>query len=153
MQPEQKRLRQMSAVVRLRALQSEKSERLYAQRLKALQQSQATLRSQQRDYEQVLGRYQGQQGVGLMVDPALHEQRLQGLLAMRAGVLEQEAQVAEEQRYYQTAKEALSEAKVDERIANKAHQSAKDALFQHLTAQELIDIFDAQQAGGNHHGI
>ncbi|HLD68741.1 MAG TPA: hypothetical protein VJA19_22210 [Pseudomonas sp.] len=153
MQPEQKRVRQMSAMLRLRALQSEKSELLHAKRLKALQQSQAALRARQQDYAQVLGRYQTQQGAGLTVDPALHEQRLQGLLAMRAGVLEQETQVAEERRHYQTAKDALSEARVDERIANKAHQSAKDALSQYRNAQELIDIFDAQQAGGRSHGV
>jgi hypothetical protein len=150
MRPEQKRVRQMSAVVRLRALQSEKSELVYAQQLKALQQSQSTLREKQAGYGQVLERYQRQQGEGLMLDPQLHEQRLQGLLAMHATVLEQESRVDEARSSFQSAHSALNEARVEERIAQKAHTTAKEALARYLDAQELIDVFDAQQAGGSH---
>jgi hypothetical protein len=153
MQSEQKRLRQMSAVMRLRALQSEKSERAYAQKLKALQQSQAELREQRDGYEQVISRYQQQQGQGLMLDPLLHEQRLQGLLSMQKAVAEQQAKVGEARSEFQDARSALNEARVDERIAQKAFECAREVLEQHRDQQELIDIFDAQQAGGERHGV
>lgn len=153
MQPEQKRLRQMTAVMRLRALQSEKSERVYAHKLKALQESQAALRERREVYDQVLGRYQQQQEQGLVLDPQLHEQRLQGLLVMQKTVAEQQARVGEALSELQDSRSALNEARVDERIAEKAHKSAREVLEQQREQQELIDIFDAQQAGGDRHGV
>ena len=153
MQPEQKRLRQMTAVMRLRALQSEKSERACARKLKALQESQAALREQRDGYDQVLGRYQQQQEQGLVLDPLLHEQRLQALLIMQNAVAEQQARVGVARNEFQDARSALNEARVDERIAEKAHLSAWEMLEQQRQQQELIDIFDAQQAGGYRYGV
>ncbi|MEO4049392.1 hypothetical protein AAFN46_20215 [Pseudomonas sp. CAU 1711] len=153
MQPEHKRLRQMAAVMRLRALQSEKSERAYAQKLKTLQQSQAELSERQDGYDQVLGRYQQQQGQGLVLDPLLHEQRLQGLLSLQGALAEQQTRVGEARSEFQHARSALNAARVDERIAQKAHDCAREALQRLRGQQELIDIFDAQQAGGDRHGV
>lgn len=153
MQPEQKRLRQMTAVMRLRALQSEKYERACARKLKVLQESQAALREQRDGYDQVLGRYQQQQEQGVVLDPLLHEQRLQALLIMQKAVAEQQARVGEARNEFQDARSELNEARVDERIAEKAHLSAREMLKQQRQQQELIDIFDAQQAGGYRHGV
>ncbi|WP_220815866.1 hypothetical protein [Pseudomonas paralcaligenes] len=150
MQPEQKRLRQMTAIVRLRALQSEKTERAHARKLKALQQSQEVLRERRDDYEQVLSRYQHQQEQGLVLDPLLHEQRLQGLLTMQGAVAEQQARVGEARGEFEAARLALSEARVDERIAQKARECAWESVQRYRSQQELIDIFDAQQAGDPH---
>lgn len=143
----------MAALVRLRSLQCEQSERLHAQRLKALQQSEATLRTQQRDYEQISECYQGQQSTGLLVDPALHEHRRLGLLVMRARLCEQKTRVAKDRGHVQMAKQALNASRVAERVADKSYQNAKDVLYQALIKRELIDSFDAQQAGACPHGI
>lgn len=153
MQSEQKRLRQMASVLRLRALQSEKAQLGYARQLKALQQEQSELREKEREYAQALERQQQVLTEGLPLDPQLHEMRLRGVMALCSDLREQERQTALALEDCTSAKAGLNRARVNERVAQKAHDMTLEELEEQRLVLESIDIFDAQRVGALQHGI
>jgi len=143
----------MGTVSRLRAMQSGQATQRYARSLHAVQQAEQALAAQQAIYEHVLEHCLNQQVSGLVLDPAQHEQRLQALLGLRARLAMQQAQLREAEAAHHTNTQALTEARTREHLAAKALEAAEQALARHWLAQELIDVFDAQQAGGAGYGV
>jgi flagellar biosynthesis chaperone FliJ len=153
MQDKQRKLRQLDAAMRLRALQREKAELGHGRTRRALSDAERLLREEQARYASILTNAQQQMGSGVLLDPFLHEQRLLTQLVAHSQVQEHAHHVASARAEHQHAMQALLKSKVDEDIAGKAHSRVADELLQYARGQEQIDIADAQQAQGGAHGL
>lgn len=154
MQDKQRKLRQLDAAMRLRALQREKAELGQGRARRALSAAERLLRDEQANYARILAKAQQQVGSGVLLDPFLHEQRLLTQLVAHSQVQEHAQHVASARAEHQQALQALLKSKVDEDVAGKAHSRVADELLQYVRGQEQIDIADAQQqAQGGAHGL
>lgn len=153
MQDKQRKLRQLDAAMRLRALQREKAELGHGRARRALSDAERLLRDEQAHYASILSKAQQQMGSGVLLDPYLHEQRLLTQLAAHTQVQQQVQSVARARAEHQHAMDALLKSKVDEDVAGKAHSRVAGELLHYARGQELIDISDAQQAQGAAHGL
>lgn len=153
MQDEQRKLRQLDAAMRLRALQREKAELGQGRARRALSEAERLLRDEQARYASILAKAQQQMGSGVLLDPFLHEQRLLTQLVAHSQVQEHAQHVAIARAEHQQAMQALLKSKVDEDVAGKAHNRVAGELLEYARGQEQIDIADAQQAQGAAHGL
>ena len=153
MQDKQRKLRQLDAAMRLRALQREKAELGHGRARRALGDAERLLRDEQARYASILSKAQQQMGSGVLLDPYLHEQRLLTQLAAHNQVQQHAQSVARARAEHQHAMDTLLKSKVDEDVAGKAHSRVAGELLHYARGQELIDISDAQQAQGAAHGL
>lgn len=147
------KLRQLDAAARLRALQREKSELKHARAARALQDAAQRLAQEQDRYTGLLNLYREQKLVGVSLDPFLHEQRLLMQLNAQAELETQLTRKSAALADYQSTAQALQASKVKEDLMRKAHGQAREALQAHARTQEVIDIFDAQQAREASYGL
>ncbi|MCZ4324640.1 hypothetical protein [Pseudomonas anguilliseptica] len=153
MQDKQRKLRQLDAAMRLRALQREKAEIGHGRAQRALSEAERLLRDEQALYAGILANAQQQMDTGVLLDPFLHEQRLLTQLVAHSQVQAHAQQVVSARAEHQQAMQTLLRSKVDEDVAGKAHGRVADELLQYARGQEQIDIADAQQAQGGAHGL
>jgi len=76
MQDEQRKLRQLEAAIRLRAMQREKAELEHNRSRRAVVQAEHLLSEEQARYRRVQACFEALGRSGAVLDPALHEQRL-----------------------------------------------------------------------------
>lgn len=153
MRPDQRRILQMSTVLRLRAMQSDKASQLYARMTSAFTRAQATLDESQALYADTARRFLQQRDLGVSLDPALYEMQLQGLLSMRNVLSENEAHVRLARADLLNAKTGLNEARVNKHIADKALAGLESDLERYRGAQESVDAADAQLAKEGRNGV
>jgi len=152
MQDEQRKLRQLEAAIRLRAMQREKAELEHNRSRRAVVQAEHLLSEEQARYRRVQACFEALGRSGAVLDPALHEQRL---LAQTGAFFRLESQhraVDQAQQLSQTAMAQLLHCKVNEDLVGKAQARVRALLGHALREQETIDIFDAQQAQGAGYG-
>jgi flagellar biosynthesis chaperone FliJ len=153
MQDKQRKLRQLNAAMRLRALQREKAELEHGRARRALSDAERLLQDEQARYAGILAKAQEQMGSGVLLDPFLHEQRLLTQLVAHSQVQKHAQSVTSARVEHQQAMQALLKSKVDEDVAGKAHGRVAAELLHYAHGQESIDIADAQQAQGAGHGL
>lgn len=153
MQDKQRKLRQLDAAMRLRALLREKAELGQGRARRALSEAERLMRDEQASYASILVTAQQQMGLGVVLDPCLHEQRLLSQLAAHSQMQKHAQSVASARAEQQQAMQALLKSKVDEDVAGKAYGRVAAELSQYAREQESIDIADAQQAQGAGHGL
>lgn len=153
MHDEQRKLKQLDAAIRLRALQREKAEMAQARARRALNESQQVFAAEARDYQSMLTLHAEQKRSGVALDPFLYEQRLLMQMAGHAEMENKRAHLSAAKADYQDAAKAALSSKVKEDVVRKAH-GRTDALLQaHLDSQDGIDVFDAQQAREGRYGL
>lgn len=152
MQDEQRKLRQLAAAIRLRALQREQAALNLAVCQRDVQLAERLLAQDQQRYGQLQSNFEQQSRVGVVLDPAQYEQRLlaqfQSFTALKARV----QAVGEAREEEQLCRSQLNRCTLDEQVTEKAFNAVRLDLQRYLAAQESIDIFDAQQAQGVGHG-
>ncbi len=152
MQYELRKLQQLEAAVRLRALQCEQAERLYQHNRSQATEAERLFSLEQQRYsaaEQCLvtmGRS------GMLLDPAQHEQRLLAQTGAYQALQLCHAAAARARTQEQETKSEWLECKIAEELAEKARIRLLGALKHYLQGQEAIDVFDAQQAQGADYG-
>lgn len=144
MHDEQKALRQLKAAMRLRTLQREKAELQLRPALYQLRLAEQSLQTEAVRYHRILAQYQQFIERGVVLDPAMQEQRLLAMAATRAAVTTQQQAVDAARKLFQAAKAALVKAKVAHDVTDNARQRVAVEIAHQAQAKELIDIFDAQ---------
>jgi hypothetical protein len=153
MQDKQRKLRQLDAAMRLRALQREKAELAQSRTRRAQGDAERRLNEEQARYASILASAQQQVGCGVLLDPFLHEQRLVTQLAAHAQLETHARLLASARADHRQAMTTLLNCKVDEDVAGKARARLAAELLHFALAQEQIDIADAQQSQGAMHGL
>ncbi len=153
MHDEQRKLKQLDAAVRLRALQREKAEMVQARAKREMNEAQQAFAMEMRDYQGVLDLHAEQKRSGVALDPFLYEQRLLMQLAAHADLQSKRADLAAAKDAYQASATAALSCKVKEDVVRTAHEQTAAVLQAHRHDQEGIDVFDAQQSRGDRHGL
>ena len=153
MHNDQKALRQFKAALRLRNLQREKAEIKWRHALQQLRLAEQSLQTETARYHRILTQHQQFIERGVVLDPAMQEQRLLALAVTRSAVATQQRAVDVARQLFQEAKAALVQAKVADDVTNKALQRVVAEVAHQVHAKELIDIFDAQYRQGGSLGI
>lgn len=153
MLPEQRRVSQMTTILRLRAMQSDKVSQLYARAAFELASAKEKLDRDQRSYLSSTEHNRKQRESGLFLNPALHEIQLQDLLALKKTLTERQEHVRRAEAELVKAKVELNDSRVDKHIAENALASAKQALNQYWLVRESIDATDGQLAKDGRNGI
>lgn len=152
MQDESRKLRQLDAASRLRAMQREKAELAYNRSRRELAQAERQLSEEQVRYDSVQTGFEVLGRIGTTLDPSQHEQRL---LAQTAAFQRLEAAhqaVAEARRLSHSAMTQLLKCKVNEDLIGKAEDRVQVLLEKAVREHEAIDIFDAQLVQGAGYG-
>jgi hypothetical protein len=153
MHDEQRKLKQLEAAIRLRALQREKSDMAQARARRALNEAQHAFDDEKAGYQSILALHAEQKRTGAALDPFLYEQRLLMQMAAHSGLEKKLADVSAAKAEYQTTVAAALASKVKEDVVRKAHGQTEASWQAHLYSQESIDVFDAQQSREDHHGL
>ncbi|KWU52864.1 hypothetical protein [Pseudomonas palleroniana] len=152
MQDEQRKLRQLAAATRLRALQREKAASSHAACLRSVRTAERRLEEEQQRYRQLQATFEQQSRAGVALDPAQYEQRL---LAQSQSFIELTSRVQalrEAQEQESACRTLLGRRTLEVQVTQKAFDTVLHDLQCYLRNQESIDIFDAQQALGASHG-
>ncbi|WP_349735313.1 hypothetical protein [Pseudomonas jessenii] len=152
MQNESRKLRQLDAASRLRAMQREKAELAYNRSRREQAQAERFLSEEQVRYDSVQACFEVLGRIGTTLDPSQHEQRL---LAQTAAFLRLETAhqpVAEARRVSHSAMAQLLKCKVNEDLIGKAKDRVQVLLDKAVHEHEAIDIFDAQLVQGAGYG-
>lgn len=153
MHDDQKVLRQLKSALRLRTLQREKAELKWRHALQQLRLVEQSLQAETVRYHRILTQHQQFIERGVVLDPAMQEQRLLALAATRTAVVTQQREVDVARKLFQEAKAELVTAKVADDVTDKALQRVAAEVAHQVQAKELIDIFDAQYRQGGSLGI
>lgn len=153
MQPDARMLRQLQAVLRLRVMQREQAESAHERSRENQRQAQRLLDDEQADYREVLQQLGSKAGIGLLLDPSQHEQRLLAQQAAHQQIETRQRLLTEASSEQQQALAALLKCKVAEDVAEKARGRVAEALRAAQLQRDSIDVADAQQARGNQHGF
>ncbi|MGU3305585.1 hypothetical protein ACLBW8_04870 [Pseudomonas sp. M5A4_2d] len=152
MQDEQRKLRQLAAATRLRALQREKVALSHAACLREVSAAERLLEAEQQRYGQLQSAFEQQGRPGAVLDPAQYEQRLlaqsHSFTSLQARVQALDAMQQEER----ACRALLGRRTLEVQVTEKAFNAVLRDVQQSLRDQESIDIFDAQQAQGAGHG-
>lgn len=153
MQPDARTLRQLQAVLRLRVMQREQAESTHERSRESQRQAQRLLDDEQADYREVLQQLGSKAGIGLLLDPSQHEQRLLAQQAAHQQIETRQRLLAEASSEQQQALAVLLKCKVAEDVAEKARGRVAEALRAARRQRDSIDVADAQQARENQHGF
>ncbi|MEK6788413.1 MAG: hypothetical protein AABY68_05635 [Pseudomonadota bacterium] len=153
MYDEQKVLRQLKAALRLRTLQCEKAELKWRHALQQLCLIEQLLQTETVRYHRALTQYQQFIGHGVVLNPAMQEQRLLALAAARTAVVTRQRAVDIARKLFQEAKAGLIKAKVADDVTDKALQHVAVEVAHQVQTKELTDIFDAQSRQGGCLGV
>lgn len=152
MQDEWRKLQQLEAAVRLRALQCERAERVYQRSRSQTTEAERLFSVEQQRYSAVEQCLATLGSSGMLLDPAQHEQRLLAQAGAYQALQRCHAVAAQACIHEQETKSRWLECKRAEELAEKARIRVLGVLKQYLQGQQAIDIFDAQQAQGACYG-
>lgn len=153
MSPEQRRLRQTSALMRLRKVQAQMAVAEFFGRSMDLQRVERRADEHRERYQDQLQKYHKLQAVGLVLDPQLHEARLQCLQSLHTEASNINGELQKAEKRLGEAKAALSSAHVNEHLALRALESSRQAVAEIRAHQERLNMLDAQIAGIDRHGV
>lgn len=150
MHDRQERLRQLATATRLQAMRREQEQRQHLHALRALSEAQSRHERELARYESVCSVLEALSRTGTVLDPALHELRLQGHEQSEEALRESQRRLAAAQAEHQSATRALLASKAAEDVACRAYANAKQLLQQHAQQQQALDVFDAQSRRRSH---